>query len=136
MSEGYAKPLPHPTADTQPYWDGLNARKLLLQCCGDCGKVRHYPRPVCDACWSMDVNWVAASGAGTVHSWTVTHHAFHPGFKAELPYALVTVDLAEGVRVLARLRGLEAGELRVGLPVRIGFERVTEGVTLPVVEAG
>lgn len=133
MSEGYAKPLPHPSADTQPYWDGLNAGKLLLQCCGDCGKVRHYPRPVCDACWSMAVRWVEASGRGTVHSWTVTHHAFHPGFKAELPYTLVTVDLAEGVRVNARLRGMEANELRPGLPVRIGFERVTEDVTLPVV---
>jgi uncharacterized OB-fold protein len=133
MSEAYTKPLPHPTADTQPYWDGLNEGKLLLQTCGDCGKVRHYPQPVCDACWSMAATWVEASGSGTVHSWTVTHHAFHPGFKAELPYALVTVDLAEGVRVNARLRGLEPGELRVGLPVRIGFEEVTPGVTLPVV---
>lgn len=136
MSAGYAKPLPHPTADTQPYWDGLNEGTLRLQACGACGKVRHYPRPVCDACWSMAVTWVEASGAGTVHSWTVTHHAFHPGFKAELPYALVTVDLAEGVRVNARLRGMEAGELRVGLPVRVGFERVVEGVTLPVVVGG
>lgn len=135
MSEGYAKPLPHPSVDTQPYWDGLNAGKLLLQSCAACGKVQHYPRPVCDACWSMEVRWVEASGAGRVHSWTVTHHAFHPGFKPELPYTLVTVDLAEGVRVNARLRGMEPGALRVGLPVKIGFERVTEGVTLPVVVA-
>ena len=26
------------------------ARRLRLQRCADCGKVRHYPRPVCDAC--------------------------------------------------------------------------------------
>jgi uncharacterized OB-fold protein len=134
MSEGYAKPLPHPTVDTEPYWDGLHAGKLMLQACGDCGKVRHYPRPVCDACWSMAVTWVEASGQGHVHSWTVTHHAFHPGFMPELPYTLVTVDLAEGVRVNARLRALQPGELRVGLPVKIGFERVTEDVTLPVVQ--
>jgi len=135
MSEAYAKPLPHPTVDTKPYWDGLHEGKLKLQACGDCGKLRHYPRPVCDACWSMAVTWVEASGRRQVHSWTVTHHAFHPGFKAELPYALVTVDLVEGVRVNVRLRGLEPGELRVGLPVKIGFERVTEEVTLPVVMA-
>ena len=78
----YAKLAPQPTADTQPYWDGLNAHQLRLQRCADCGKVRHYPRPVCDACYSMRAEWIDASGRGRVHSWTTTHHAFHPGFKA------------------------------------------------------
>jgi hypothetical protein len=31
-----------------------------------------------------------------------------------------------------RLRGLDPAELRVGLPVRIDFEPVTDDVTLPV----
>ena len=128
----YAKLVPSPTPDTQPYWDGLNERRLRLQRCVDCGKVRHYPRPVCDACWSMNVAWRDASGNGRVHSWTVTHHAFHPGFKEELPYTLVTVDLDEGVRMNARLRGLAATELRIGLPVRIDYEPAADGITLPV----
>jgi uncharacterized OB-fold protein len=128
----YAKLVPSPTLDTQPYWDGLNEGRLRLQRCADCGKVRHYPRPVCDACFSMNVAWMDASGNGRVHSWTVTHHAFHPGFKPELPYTLVTVDLDEGVRMQAQLRGLDARELRVGLPVRVAFEPATEGLTLPV----
>lgn len=128
----YAKLTPSPTADTQPYWDGLNEGRLRLQRCADCRKVRHYPRPVCDACFSMNVAWVDASGNGRVHSWTVTHHAFHPGFKPDLPYTLVTVDLDEGVRMQAQLRGLDPRELRVGLPVRVAFEQVTEGLTLPV----
>src|SRR5665213_2360153 len=132
MSEIPARPLPHPSVDTQPYWDGLNAHRLRLQHCAACGKVRHYPRPVCDACWSMDVVWQDASGNGRVHSWTVTHHAFHPAFKSELPYTLVTVDLDDGVRMNARLRGLDPVELRVGLPVRLDFERVTDDVALPV----
>jgi uncharacterized OB-fold protein len=128
----YAKLVPSATLDTQPYWDGLNEGRLRLQRCADCGKVRHYPRPVCDACFSMNVAWMDASGNGRVHSWTVTHHAFHPGFKPELPYTLVTVDLDEGVRMQAQLRGLDARELRVGLPVRVAFEPATEGLTLPV----
>jgi len=128
----YAKLLPQPTPDTQPYWDGLKAGTLRLQRCAACGKVRHYPRPVCDACWSMDCAWIDASGRGRVHSWTVTHHPFHPGWKQELPYALLTVDLEEGVRMQAQLRGLDPAELRVGLPVRVAFETATEEVTLPV----
>jgi len=128
----YAKLLPQPTTDTQPYWDGLKEHRLRLQRCADCGRVRHYPRPVCEACYSMLVDWIDASGRGRVHSWTTTHHAFHASFRPDLPYTLLTVDLDEGVRMNAQLRGLDPGELRVGLPVQVEFERATDEVTLPV----
>ena len=133
MNETYRKPIPDITADTRPYWDGLADKRLMLQRCADCGRLRHYPRPVCDACWSMQVEWVQASGEGTVYSWTVTHHPFHPGFKEELPFTLITVDLAEGVRLNAQARGLPPDALRIGMPVRIGFEKATEEFSLPVV---
>jgi hypothetical protein len=102
-----------------------------LQKCGQCGKVRHYPRPLCDACHSFDVVWIDATGRGKVHSWTVAHHAFHPGFKNELPYVLAIVDLDEGVRMNAPLRGVDPGEMKIGLPVRVTYERVKDGLTLP-----
>lgn len=132
MSDAFAKPVPHPGPDTQPFWDGLARGEYLIQRCKDCGKLRHYPRPVCDGCWSMAHDWVAASGQGTVHSWTVCHHPFHMGFKAQSPYVLVTVDLAEGVRAQGQLHGLPAEALRLGLPVVIGYEREGEGPVLPV----
>jgi uncharacterized OB-fold protein len=132
MTEAYAKPVPEPTRDSRPYWDGLREGRLVIQQCGVCGKLRHYPRPVCDACYSMETTWRQVSGHGTVHSWTVAHHPFHPGFKSELPYVLVTVDLDEGVRMLAQIRGLEADALAVGLPVTMIAERVTDELALPV----
>lgn len=134
--QAYEKLVPSPTPETQPYWDGLNQGRLRLQGCADCGKVRHYPRPMCDACWSMSTDWIDASGRGTVHSWTVTHYAFHPGFKGDLPYVLLTVDLPEGVRMNAQARGIEASQLRVGLPVVLAYDRVRDGLTLPVFELG
>ena len=132
MTEAYAKPVPEPTRDSRPYWDGLREGRLVIQQCGACGKLRHYPRPVCDACYSMETTWRQVSGHGTVHSWTVAHHPFHPGFKSELPYVLVTVDLDEGVRMLAQIRGLEVDALAVGLPVTMVAERVTDELALPV----
>jgi uncharacterized protein len=128
----YEKLVPPVTADTKPYWDGLMEGRLRLQRCADCGKVRHYPRPVCDACYSMNCDWIDASGAGTVHSWTITHYAFHPGFKGDLPYTLLTLDLAEGVRMNAQARGIADDELRVGLPVKVIFDAVKDELTLPV----
>lgn len=127
----YLKPVPEPTPESKPYWDALNEGRLVLQSCGACGKVRHYPRPLCDACYSFDVRWIDAKGTGTVHSWTVTHHAFNPGFKTELPYVLVTVDLTEGVRMQAPLRGADADTLEPGLPVRLVIEAARDGLALP-----
>ncbi|MEQ8231143.1 MAG: OB-fold domain-containing protein [Gammaproteobacteria bacterium] len=127
------KPRPEPTALSAPYWDGLRAHRLLLQRCSRCGQVRHYPRPVCDACYAMEYDWVEASRVGRVHSWTVCHHAFDPAFKAELPYVLVTVDLDEGVRVQAPLRGAGDDALRLDRAVAIDFEDVDETLTLPCV---
>jgi hypothetical protein len=79
----------------------------------------------------MEVAWIEASGRGRVHSWTVAHHPFHPDFKAELPYIVAIVDLEEGVRMNAQMRGVTPGEMRIGLPVQVTFERTAEGVTLP-----
>ncbi|MEZ5856214.1 MAG: Zn-ribbon domain-containing OB-fold protein [Hyphomicrobiaceae bacterium] len=130
----YMKPTPEPTADTQAFWDGLKQGRLLLQKCSSCGKVRHYPRPVCPHCYSMEHHWSEAAGTGTVYSWTISHHAFHPGFKPELPYVLLTVELDEGVRMQAQARGIQASDLKVGLPVKIAFEPATNDLVLPVFE--
>jgi uncharacterized protein len=127
------RPLPNPTPDTQPFWDGLRDGQLLLQHCSECGAVRHYPRPMCDQCYSMDHRWQPASGRGAVYSWTETHHAFNPAFKAELPYVLVTADLEEGVRVNAQLRDAEISDLAIGRAITLSFEQVSDELVVPVV---
>jgi uncharacterized OB-fold protein len=124
--------LPTPTRESQPYWDSLREGVLRLQRCAGCGVIRHYPRPVCPACFSMAHDWVAAAGTGTVHSWTVSHHAFHPAFKRDLPQTFVTIDLPEGVRLLAPLRG-GGGGLALGSAVEIEIEALDDDWSIPVV---
>lgn len=96
------KPIPQATPLSRSYWEAAAEGRLVIQHCAACGKARHYPRLLCDACYSDAVEWKPATGAGRVHSWTVAHHAFHPGFAGELPYTLVTVDLDAGVRALGQ----------------------------------
>ncbi len=129
------KPTPHPTAESQPYWDGAAEGRLRLQRCAGCGLVRHYPQLVCTKCYSVAVEWIDASGRGTVHSWTVAHHAFHPAFKTDLPYTLVTVDLEEGPRALGRLDPGSQNRLRIGTPVQVSFPANEQGVKLPMFTA-
>jgi uncharacterized OB-fold protein len=127
MIEVPARPAQIPTELSRPYWEGAAAGRLMIQRCTGCGKLRHYPRLLCDACHSDAVEWVEASRRGSIHSWTVSHHAFHPAFKAELPYTLVTVDLEEGVRALGRWTG---DTPVIGQKVAGYFAPRTDGVDL------
>jgi hypothetical protein len=113
--------------EAQPWWHALADGKLVVQRCASCGTLRHYPSPMCGSCQSIDVDWRPLSGRGTVHSWTITHQTALPAFQDRVPYAIVTVDLAEGVRMLAPLAATPFDELRVGLPVRIDFIRSADG---------
>ena len=61
----------------------------------------------------------------------VSHHAFHPGFRSETPYVLLTVQLAEGVRMVAPMVENDASRLSLGLPVVLEYDDVSEEITLP-----
>ena len=132
LPDTYDKPMPPLNRDSKPFWDSMQEHAMRLQSCADCGKIRHYPRPVCDSCYSMEEDWVRASGNGKVHSWTISHHAFHPGFLGNLPLMLLTVDLDEAVRICAQARDIVPEKLRVGMPVLLDYEDATDKLTLPV----
>jgi uncharacterized OB-fold protein len=125
------RPLPVPTRDSQPFWDGMKEHSFRLQHCASCGKARHYPRPVCPHCFSMDVEWKDAPTGGAIHTWTVCHHPFNFFFKAQAPYIVALVDMDAGVRVNAPLRGVAEADLKIGKRVKLGFETATKEVTLP-----
>ena len=57
------RPLPSPTRESQPHWDGMREGRFLLQHCAACGKVRHYPRPVCPHCAKRLLNFMASTSA-------------------------------------------------------------------------
>lgn len=121
--------IPSPAADelSAPYWDGTKRGEFLVQRCLECGKLRHYPQILCSECLSHWYDWIKLSGRGRVHSWTVTYHAFHPAFRELVPYALVTVDMEEGVRALGRLAGTAPENLKLGLPLRATFLLAEDG---------
>ncbi|MCW5735704.1 MAG: Zn-ribbon domain-containing OB-fold protein [Enhydrobacter sp.] len=125
------RPMPTPTRESQPYWDGMREGRFMLQYCASCGKVRHYPRPVCPHCFSMESEFREAPLGGTIHAWTVCHHPFNFFFKAQAPYIVALVDMDAGVRVNAPLRGVDAAGLKIGQKVRLQFEPVSKEVTLP-----
>ncbi|MFF5439714.1 bifunctional MaoC family dehydratase N-terminal/OB-fold nucleic acid binding domain-containing protein [Streptomyces achromogenes] len=124
------RPRPVVNRDNAGFWQGVAERRLLIQRCTACGTPRHPWLPGCNACGGLGWDTVEASGEGTVYSYVVVHHPPVPGF--DLPYAVVLVELAEGVRMVGNVVGVPYDEVRIGMPVRAGFRRVDEELTLPV----
>jgi uncharacterized OB-fold protein len=77
------------------------------------------------------VEWSQVSGRGTIHSYTVVRRAPGPAFAADVPYAVVLVELVEGPRMLSNLVSAEVDAIRIGDPVEVVFDAVTDEVTLP-----
>ena len=110
---------------------GFCARgELRFQRCSECGAWRHPPRILCPRCAAEASEWVASSGRGTVYTWTVTHQALVPMFADDLPYAVVVVELEEGVRLVSALRGIDPAAIELGLPVEVRFHQVSESLGL------
>jgi uncharacterized OB-fold protein len=126
----YNKPLPRPDMLTAPFWAAAKQRKLLLQHCPSCGDTRFPPGPVCPHCLASDQDWIEASGKGTLESWIDMHRAYWDGYKDDLPYRVCLVRLEEGPVLVSNLVDKTDG-LRLGAPVKVVFDAVTEDVTLP-----
>ena len=130
-TERPAKPLPQVGPDMVPFFEAARRHELVVQQCTGCRTLRFPARPICSRCLSRASAWVPVSGRGTVFSFAVMHQAVHPGFAAEVPYAIVVVELEEGVRLLSNLVDCAVAAIRIGLPVEVVYDDVTPEVTLP-----
>ena len=122
-----------PSIASEAFWQGCNEGKFLLQRCGACGKAGYYPRMFCMACGSGDLQYVEASGSGTIYTFTHVYLSFHGAdWNDQLPYTPVLVDLDEGVRITSRLVGEGRQDVAIGDRVEISFV-VVDGQSLPFV---
>lgn len=123
------RPLPHPTPLSKPFWDGAARGELWIQRCGECGTHVFYPRHLCTGCGSPELEWVRASGRGTVFTYTVARRATHPGFADRVPYVIAVVELDEGPKLTTNVVDVEPEAVSIGMPVQATYEDVDD-VTL------
>jgi hypothetical protein len=126
----YRKPLPIPSPVSQPFWDGLNNGEVRVQRCTACGEYVFYPRPHCTICLSDNLEWVAVSGGGTVYAFTIVRRAMNPAFAEDVPYVYAIVNLDEGPRLMTNIVGCAPEDVRVDMPVKAVYDRVTSEITL------
>lgn len=116
------------------YRQFLNENKLMGSRCGMCGSLSAPPRPICVHCHAIEMQWVPLSGFGRLAAYTCI--AVGPpfmiaeGYDRKNPYCVGVVELDEGVRVDARIEGVNARRpetIRVGMPLHVRFLHRGEG---------
>ena len=79
------------------------------------------------------MGWKVVSGKGTVFTYTIGHHAVHSSLKGYQPYnvTIVLLDDADDVRLVSNVVDVEARDLKIGMPVTIFWDEISDGVYLP-----
>lgn len=112
----------------------LNEGKLMGSKCKKCGKLYSPPRPICLSCRGTEMEWVQLKGDGKLATYTCIHVGppwmVEQGYDREHPYCSGVVDLEEGVKIDARIEGVNASKpesIKLGMPLIVQFLHRSEG---------
>lgn len=130
-----ARPLPivNRYADTAPFWAAAKEHRLVVQYDSETGDPQWFPRSVSLVTGRRTLEWREVSGEGTIYSFS-RHLKGWPGHEDRVPYVVALVELPEGVRMLANIVNAEEADLRIGQPVKVVWERLSDEFEYPAFE--
>ncbi len=112
----------------------LNEEKLMGSQCQKCGTLSAPPRPICIKCHGSAMQWVELKGTGQMAAFTCiaigTPFMIAEGYDRKNPYISGVVALEEGVRVDARIEGIDGTRpeaIKIGTPLTVKFLHRGEG---------
>jgi uncharacterized OB-fold protein len=114
----------HSYAQDSPFFVGLSQGKLLGSACTGCHTTYATPRAHCMECGAK-TDWIALPLQGKIHTFTTCYFGGE-AFLKETPFTLILVEF-RGINTLflSRLIGLEPEKVRIGLPVKAKFRRLS-----------
>jgi uncharacterized OB-fold protein len=116
----------------------LAEERLMGSKCSHCGTRFLPPRPICVQCHHSQMEWIEFDGRGKLVAFTciavVPPAMAAEGYGRKNPYCSGVVELEEGVRLVARIEGVDAARpenIRVGMPMKVKYvSRVSNSKTL------
>jgi uncharacterized OB-fold protein len=134
MSDKPFRVLPAVDSENEHFWRGGKQGELRFLRCDDCRSYVHPPAPLCPDCLGRALTPEAVSGRATIHTFTVNHQPWIPGF--DPPYVIAIVDIEEqaGLRLTTNIVGCEIDAVYIGMPVRVCFEERDDDIYLPLFE--
>lgn len=103
----------------------LREGRFMIQRSASSGAHVFYPRVAAPGSGARDLQWVPASGQGTVYATTVVRPK-----PPQAPYNVVLVDLDEGPRMMSRVETIAPDAVRIGMRVKA---RIAGGEQAPCV---
>lgn len=107
----------------EKFYQNLEEGKITGKKCTKCGAVEFPPVYACNTCGCWDTEWVEISGNAKLHSIVMPAAlSSKPEYKALGKYAYGEVELEEGTRLNAVVRGInkkKRNELKDKLPVDV-----------------
>ncbi|MBI4318035.1 MAG: Zn-ribbon domain-containing OB-fold protein [Chloroflexi bacterium] len=115
----------HSYAQDSPFFAGLARGKLMGSECTACGYRFATPRSHCMECGAK-TEWMELPPQGRVHTFTTCHFGSE-AFLKETPFTLILVEF-DGVDTLflSRLVGVSSEDVRIGMPVKAQFLRLSK----------
>lgn len=132
QKEKAGRPVPRENVfvDTRPFWEGIREGRLMLQYCTEAKKFQHYPRPVSIYTGRRTLEWRQASGKGSIYATTVVRIP-GPGLEGRLPLCVATVELDEGVRMIANILDCTPEQLKIGARVTLAWDTLSDEQRYP-----
>ena len=117
-------PDPTPDPSTRVFWEAAKEGRLLVGRNTRTGKHHYPPRPVCPFDDEGEVEFVPASGRGTIYTYSI--------MRAKPPYVIAYVELEEGPRIMTNIVDCDLEALQVGQPLRLVFVDSEGGQPVPM----
>ena len=120
-------------AETKEYHNALARGEITIQRCRSCDRKQHYPRPFCLECLSIDVVLEPITARATLYAFTINYVHSNPAFKAAVPFVTALVEVANGVRIMARLVDIEPSPeaVRIGMVLEPAKFSDPSGLAIP-----
>ena len=125
--------LAEASPETREYWEGVAADELRIKRCPDCSTFLHPRRMGCPDCPRAKLQWVKASGKGSVYTFSTITRAPNAMMEPSVPYCVGIVRLAEEVYLFTRFIVTPQGsEPAIDDPAQLEFRVLENGQKLPV----
>lgn len=125
MSAQRVIPSPPESVENETFWAAANDGKLMIPRCKDTGRFFWYPRNLSPFTLSDNVEWVEASGKGTIYTYSVMR-------RADPQYAIAYVTLEEGVTMMTNIVDCDFDSLAIGQAVELVLQESEGGQKVPV----
>ena len=106
----------------------LNKEKLMGSRCQKCGTLFLPPRAICIKCHNTKMDWIEMKGKGKLAAFTSISigplFMIREGYDRKHPYVSGVVELEEGVKVVARIEGVDGSKpetIKIGMPLQVQF---------------